>query len=66
MPSPPWVTGLMFGLFGVGFLGHLPQLHNVDPPRFGRRGQRDGGWSEVSGCILAGIITATQVAMNSS
>jgi hypothetical protein len=56
MPSSPWVTGLMFAFFGVGFLGIFLNYTEILPGS-------PSGWWLVSGlgCILAGIITATQL-----
>ena len=55
-PSPGWVAGLMFTLFGLGFLAILLNYSEVLP-------SAPSGWYLLGGlaAILAGIITATQL-----
>ncbi|MCC6224876.1 MAG: hypothetical protein IT195_00540 [Microthrixaceae bacterium] len=56
LPSPAWVPGLMFTLFGLGFVGILLNYSEVLP------GSPSGWWLLGGlGAILAGIITATQL-----
>lgn len=55
-PSPAWVPGLMFTLFGLGFVAILLNYSEVLP------GAPSGWWLLGGlGAILAGIITATQL-----
>lgn len=56
LPSPPWVAGLMFALFGAGFLAILLNYSEILP------GSPSGWWLLGGlGAILAGIVTATQL-----
>ncbi len=56
MPSPPWVTVLMFALFVVGFVAILLNYSEILP------GSPSGWWLLGGlGAILAGIVTSTQL-----
>jgi len=56
MPSPPWVAGIMFALFGAGFIAILLNYSEILP------GSPSGWWLLGGlGAILAGIVTATQL-----